>query len=116
MVRQLRIASLINSAYAVSRVDGDKLAQQIRDALRQGEMITLDFTGLEIVTSAFLNGAIGALYEEFTPELISSLLQLENLSSFQQGLVERVRENAIEYFRNPEAAEAAWRAAQEEAA
>lgn len=96
----LKISKEINNSLAVSSDDGNKIFRIIVPMLRNGETLELDFEGIDIMTSAFLNAAIGQLYSEFKSEQLNSLLKLVNVADEDRSLIKKVIERAKEYFAN----------------
>ena len=55
-----------------------------------------------MLTSAFLNTAIGQLYRDFQEDSIRSSLSVEHLSSEDKALLKRVTSTAKLYYNDPE--------------
>src|SRR5436305_11576577 len=98
----IRLLAVLGSPYAVSSADGSAVHEQIANAFRKGDDVVLSFAGLEDVTSAFLNGAIGQLYGEFDEDVIRTHLQVLEAEEGHLLLLKRVVERAKEFFRDPE--------------
>jgi STAS-like domain of unknown function (DUF4325) len=86
--------------------EGEKIYELIRPELAQGRPVTLDFEGVKIVTSPFLNQAVGRLLEHFTPEEVKRLLHVVNLPPEDRDKVELAIKLNHEYFTNPKIREA----------
>lgn len=93
----IRVAEIFGDVCA-SPSDGEALESTIEDALRRGEGVDLDLTGVRVLTTAFLNSAFGFLFGEFPPQCIDSSLSWTGLDQIDSELVQLVRENAIRYF------------------
>jgi hypothetical protein len=96
----LVIKDIIKGDTAVSTDDGDVVYQKIVAILELGNPVELDFSGINIMTTAFLNAAIGQLYSAFTSEQLNSLLKLVNVAADDRILFKKVIERAKEYFQN----------------
>lgn len=96
----LVIKDIIKGDTAVSTDDGDLVYQEIVAILKLGNPVELDFSGINIMTTAFLNAAIGQLYSAFTSEQLNSLLKLVNVAADDRILFKKVIERAKEYFQN----------------
>jgi len=96
----LVIKDIIKVDTAVSTDDGDLVYQEIVAILKLGNPVELDFSGINIMTTAFLNAAIGQLYSAFTSEQLNSLLKLVNVAADDRILFKKVIERAKEYFQN----------------
>lgn len=98
----IKIFELIGDSFCVSSTDGQKLHDQITQAFSNEYQVELSFVNIEIVTSAFLNSAIGQLYGEFTEKYIKQNLKITDIAPDDTILLEHVIESAKEYFKNPE--------------
>lgn len=96
----LKISEEINNTMAVSSDDGDKLYQKIDFLIREGKLVELDFSEIDVMTSAFLNAAIGQLYNSYTSEQLNSQLRLVKVVKEDISLIKKVIERAKEYFAN----------------
>lgn len=94
----LKIYEEINNSLAVSSDDGDKLYQKIDSFIREGLVVELDFSGIDVMTSAFLNAAIGQLYNTYTSEQLNSQLKIVKVVNEDIPLIKKVIERAKEYF------------------
>ena len=64
----------------------------------EGHDVVLDFTGVRIVASAFLNAAIGQLYRDVPEDVIKEHLQVPNLSDVGKFALKRVVDNSKRYY------------------
>lgn len=62
----------------------------------------LNFEGITVMITAFLNAAIGKLYEHFDSETLNERLKLENVAPNDRILFKMVVQRAKEYFANRE--------------
>lgn len=85
---------------AVSSDEGDKINQRIHLLLERYQKVTIDFSGITLLTSAFLNAAIGQLYNDFNSEELASRLLLSNVNKEDLPLFKKVTDRAKEYFKN----------------
>lgn len=101
---ELRIAELVGSGVCVASEDGEKVYEAIAEALRAGKRVQLSFAGVDDLTSAFLNTAVGQLYKgDFTDEFLRShLAPPKDASAADLVLLKRVVLRAKEFFSNPE--------------
>jgi len=107
MIATITLIESIGSPHAVASADGSAVHDAISEALRRGEQVVVSFAGVEDITSAFLNAAIGQLYGEFSEDLIREHLQVVEAEGDQLLLLKRVVERAKDFFRNPESYNAA---------
>jgi len=85
--------------------DGIKVSDVIKNFLNNNKSLILSFLNIEMVTSSFLNTAIGVLYKDFSDEQIKLLLKVEDMQPFDIILLKRVIETAKEYYKNPKKVE-----------
>lgn len=99
----INIVNTVGDSFCVEADDGQKVFELIKKVLTEKRKVTLSFLNVEMLTTAFLNTAIGQLYRDFSEDLIRENLKVENLS--QSGLVslKRVVDTAKLYYKDPEA-------------
>lgn len=98
--QKINVYELINTKNAVSTEDGNILFITITKAIKEGCEVTLDFGKLEIITTTFLNAAIGQLYNEYDSVQLRECLKLENIANGDLGTLKKVTERAKQYFKN----------------
>ncbi|MCD6216830.1 STAS-like domain-containing protein [bacterium] len=99
----IKIKDIVGSNLCISSHDGERVYLEIAKALRKGFCIKLSFEDIEDLTSAFLNSAVGRLYNhEFEYETISENLTPENISPDKLRLLKRVVDRAKEFFEEPD--------------
>jgi len=99
---ELMISHVIDGNTAIAPSKGEKVHEEIRQALMRNEVVYLDFSGMELMTTAFLNSAIGQLYSEFSTELLRSFLKIRYISQGDAVLLKKVTDTAKLYYSNPE--------------
>ena len=99
----INIVNAVGNSFCVEAEDGQKVFGLIKKVLLDRRKVTLSFLNVEMLTTAFLNTAIGQLYRDFPEELIKANLKVDNLS--QSGLVslKRVVDTAKLYYKDPDA-------------
>jgi hypothetical protein len=95
---KLLIKEFTKSNRAISALDGEKVFQQITANFQINEPVILDFEGIELTITAFLNSSIGKLYGVYTSEQIKQLLDIVNLNNDEKRLLKLVIEKAKERF------------------
>ena len=101
----IKVYDEVGGAVAVSSEEGDKLHTKISKALSEKLNVILDFVNIEILTTAFLNAAIGQLYAEYLGEELNKRLKIENVLPEDSSLFTKVVKRAKEYFQDKEAFE-----------
>ena len=94
---ELSIAQIIGKPIAVLDIDGRKVYEQIEAAYKRGERIILSFKGLQHVTTAFLNAAIGKfLLNALKPEEAISAVTIQDITdNSTQYKIDQVYELAL---------------------
>ncbi len=95
---KLNVKDIIGSDIAVSTVYGDILYKKIIEAFSQNKQVELDFSGIDIITTAFLNAAIGQLYSSYKGEKLNKSIKLINIADEDILLLKKVIQRAKEYF------------------
>lgn len=90
----------------VTSEDGEKVFALIHPELEWGRPVELDFTGVRVIVSLFLNAAVGRLLEDIKTDDLNRLLKVSNLPPGGSEILERVIENAKDYYLNPQVREA----------
>ena len=96
------IFEVVGSPLCVASSDGQKVYDRIAAALKADREVALSFRNVTTLTSAFLNAAIGQLYEAFSEKQIRSKLKVEDMEQDDLALLKRVVDNAKVYFKDPQ--------------
>ncbi|MFH1096326.1 MAG: STAS-like domain-containing protein [Candidatus Desantisbacteria bacterium] len=99
---ELSIFEIVGSPLCVASGDGQKVYDRLAAALKEGRSVTLSFYNITILTSAFLNAAIGQLYGALSEEKIRALLKVRDMQADDLALLKRVVETAKQYFKDPQ--------------
>ena len=102
ITEKIDIVSIVGNDICVSAEDGVKVYDVISKALLEGKNVEISFSGVEDLTSLFLNVAIGQLYNEFEGDELKKGLSVVDISSQDLDTLKRSVERAKEYFKNPE--------------
>ena len=73
--------------------DGKKVFGLIHSELLESRPVELDFKGVEVFASPFLNAAIGHLLKDISPDALNHLLKVSSISSSGREVLKRVIEN-----------------------
>lgn len=84
--------------YAITADGGQKLYDQIHPCLVAGEPVELDFTGVKVFASPFVNFAFGQLLKDIPAEKLNQLVEFTSLSADGWNVLERVIANAKHYY------------------
>lgn len=104
MKEKVIVIEVLDSSLAVATEAGEKIYALIVTPLLNGERVILDFSGISIMTTAFLNAALGQLYstDSFTSDFLNKHLRLINVQEEDKPLFAMVIERAKEYYKNKE--------------
>lgn len=110
---KLSVTQVVGNNLCVASSDGDKLYEHIISALEAGQCVRLSFRNVTLLTSAFLNSAIGRLYGKLSEEEIRLRLKVEDIEQDDMQLIKAVADNAKQYFKDPQKYRQAIMAAEE---
>lgn len=99
---KIKVADIIGSNLGVSSEDGGAVFEKLEIALKANRPIELDFSGIDLVISAFLNAAIGRLVQILEVAEIRNRIGFTNISNDDLELIDRVLENAERYYEDPD--------------
>ncbi|MEQ6121631.1 STAS-like domain-containing protein [Reichenbachiella sp. MALMAid0571] len=95
---RINIFEAIGGDGAISVDDGDMIYSKVEKAVLKNAQVILDFQNIKLITTAFLNAAIGQLYGNFSTELIKEKLSLENVAQEDLPTFKIVTNRAKQYF------------------
>lgn len=101
-IRKIIITEIIGDGICVASEDGKAVYNELHPSLNEGCPVILSFEGVEVMTAAFLNAAVGRLYKDHSAEEIDSCLRTECPDSYYGYLLERVRKNAVAFYAGQE--------------
>jgi len=102
-MKKILVSEIINSNIAVATDSGELVFDKISTLLDKNELIELSFFGISIITTAFLNAAIGQLYSKnYESNFLNEHLKLKDIQEEDIPLFKMVVERAKEYFSNKE--------------
>lgn len=88
--------------FCVAADDGENLFDHIKSALNEGQKVALSFAGVESLSTAFLNSAIGQLLGEISSEELNARLSIEQIHPDDMLMLRRVIANAKRYYADPD--------------
>lgn len=95
------VKDLISSSMAISPEGGEKLYEEIIDNLKAGNVVDLDFSGIDIILSVFLNKSVGKIYgTEYKGFFNDGKITISNMSKQDLQTLELVKERAIKFFKD----------------
>jgi F0F1-type ATP synthase delta subunit len=100
-VVSIKVTDIVGSDICVSSEDGHKVYDAIMAAVDRHETARVSFAGVRRLTTAFLNSAIGQLYNVLGAEKISQAVTITDTDQLTDALIKRVSERARSYFSQP---------------
>ncbi len=97
----LSVFEIVGSPLCVASDDGQKVYERIAAALKEGRSVVVSFLNVTSLTSAFLNAAIGQLYDSFKEDQIRAKLKVQDTQPDDLALLKRVVDTAKAYFKDP---------------
>ena len=97
----IQVYSIVGNSLCVDAEDRQRVFDQISQALKANLTVVVSFLNVEMLTSAFLNTAIGQLYRDFSEEVIKKSLTTKDLSNVDKALLKRVVKTAKMYYKDP---------------
>jgi len=99
----IKIVNTIGDVYGVEAEDGQKVFELIIKAFSDNKKVTISFQNIEMLTTAFLNTAVGQLYNNFEEDYIKDNLKVSEISESGKVALKRVVDTAKLYYKDPEA-------------
>ncbi len=86
----INIKDVINSAIADEDTKGDLVFDEIKKRVKDEEKIVLDFEKIELVNTAFLNNAVGRLFDSKEYNLDKNPVRIDNMND---NMIELLKES-----------------------
>jgi STAS-like domain of unknown function (DUF4325) len=87
--------------FALSSSCGQQLYDLIFPLLKASTAVELDFSGVNVVASAFFNVAIGQLLQDFDADDLNQRLKIVNINPNAESVLRHVLANAKRYYGEP---------------
>ncbi len=98
---KISILNIVGNALCIEANDGERVFQIIKAAMAEDHAVSVSFLNVEMLTSAFLNTAIGQLYRDFTEPEIEKRIQVVDLQADDSALLKRVIDTAKLFYSDP---------------
>ena len=95
---EINIFAIVGDDSCVNAEDGQKVFGKIKEVIEAGHKAKLSFTNVSLLTSAFLNVAIGQLYGLFDDKKLRDSLSVENITEDDKSLLKKVIDNAKLFY------------------
>lgn len=98
MSERMIIKDFIKSDLAVTSDKAAHVFDYLSEKIKKNEPVLLDFTGISVLTTAFLNIAIGELYLLGSPEDLNKFIKFDpkTISNLQYSKIKLVMQNSKE--------------------
>lgn len=96
----INVIDEVGAPNCITSVAGGKVLAKIEEEFGKGSKVQLSFKGVNILTTAFLNTAVGKLYGSFKPQQIKDDLSFSDLDPYDEYLLERVQSVADQFYNN----------------
>ena len=96
------VHQIVGDFICVDAEDGKEVYNVLASFIQHEKPVVLSFLNVKMLTSAFLNTAIGALYGSFTEEQIKKFIKVEDMQPTDTMLLKRVVDTAKLYYKDPE--------------
>ena len=93
----IRVIDLFGPVCVASE-DGTRLRDLAHEALQRGASVTLDFSGITTLASAFLSPAIGGLYTLIGKDDLERRLLCTGLDATDEAMVQLVQRDALRFY------------------
>ena len=97
---EIKVSEYVTLNQGVTLEEGEKIYNMIDVALKGNDQVKLDFTGITLTTTAFLNVVIGVLYKDYSPEELRRRLILEGVSAETREKIKKVTNTAKLFYQN----------------
>ncbi|ANI75102.1 STAS-like domain-containing protein [Staphylococcus aureus] len=78
-MKSIEIKSVLNSNLAVTSDQAEIIYKLLSDSIKKGENIEVNFEGITVLTTAFLNAAIGRLYDIADSKQLNEYVKINTL-------------------------------------
>lgn len=85
---------------AIAIEHGQKLYRAIYPHILNGELVQLDFTDIEFLTTAFVGIAIGQLLKDISKQIVDELIEFVAVSEDKRDMIQRVMDRAYKWYYN----------------
>ncbi len=96
------VYQIVGDSICVEADDGKKVNDILVEFLSNNQPVELSFLNIKMITSAFLNTAIGLLYKNFTEDVVKKYLKIVDMNPADLQLLKRVVMTAKEFYKNPD--------------
>lgn len=98
-VIKLKVKEIINTKNAFDNINGDRVFDKIAEVTKDNSnTVVLDFDGIELVNTAFLNNAIGRLFNKEDYNIEKNRVLISNMDDTKKELLKETISNAVKKY------------------
>ena len=98
-VIKLKVKEIINTKTALDNINGDRVFDKIAEVTKDNSnTVVLDFDGIELVNTAFLNNAIGRLFNKEDYNIEKNRVLISNMDDTKKELLKETISNAVKKY------------------
>lgn len=97
---KITLKEKVTDNMAVTPAEGQPIYEEIIEHLIQGDVVELDFSDLQICTTAFLNVVIGNLYKDYTSDQLKEGIKFNGLDIPLSERIKKVTDRAKQFYKN----------------
>lgn len=101
----IKLVEQISCNKGITSEEAEPLYSAEIEAFNAGKTITLDFAGVEMITTAFLNVIVGRLYKDYDKEQLKEMLFFEGLTESIARRIKKVTDNAKLFYQDEQSYE-----------
>ena len=94
----IKINEHVTLNQGITSEEGQPIYDMIVSSLSKDEEVTLDFSGMVFLTTAFLNVVIGTLYKDYNSQQLQSKLDILNINDETAARIKKVTDNAKSFY------------------
>lgn len=94
----IKVVDTIGKVLCISEEDGQIIFEKISSILKNGDGVNINFDGACVISTLFMNTAIGKIYGSFDEDNIKTLVKIEGLSPENKEVLRFVVDNAKRYY------------------
>ena len=94
----IKINEHVTLNQGITSEEGQPIYDMIVSSLSKDEEVTLDFSGMTFLTTAFLNVVIGTLYKDYNSQQLQSKLHILNINDETAARIKKVTDNAKLFY------------------
>lgn len=101
-MKEIKVDNMVTLHQGVIPDEGKPIYDLIQEAISKKEDVILDFAEIELMTTAFLNVAIGNLYRDNSSDTLKQYLKLVNVSPENARRIKKVTDTAKQFYSDKE--------------